>query len=466
MEEIVKKQVIDIWVNHITTNQFVVDVEGYTSNNIDDSRLEAMQVIKVIIRDFINDDINLNEFKAALDVFNRHNNLWNFSAKMGQMYFNLLLKTNEDNIVKLSDLLKNVISEPKDLKDALKKIEELEKFTNHIFLNAEDKRRVPYPGSVGYFLSYFWQVHNHNKWPIIYSSLINGFREIGVWNDQITQKASYNYFYTINEELKVILSENSNKEISNWDIEHAFWNFKFPKNPYTSAVEESSEIQADTKTGQLAAAAEAAINMNAGTATAFIKEETSTTHAEVDFDISDYIIPKVAKLFRIKEGTEETHLYEPLVAETFRQMEFDVSILQQGPRRNPYAALKFREENTAFLVDVKISSVDYFTTTDDRALKESIKDNSIALKKEGYKNIGFIIVCHSFDENYDAFINYISWHTEIRKFLLITTDALLHLLAYKTRDKVKLESVVETMANFGNVVTSAHIIRTFEKVGE
>ncbi len=463
MDELSKKQIIEIWDEHLNANHFVTDTNGHMVNNIDNSRLEAIEVIKVIIRDFINEDITIYEFKAALDIFNRHNNLWNFSAKMGQMYFNQLLKSNEQGIDKLAALLKTVIAEPKDLKDAFKKIEELEKFTNAIFLVAEDKRKVPYPGSVGYFLSYFWQVHNPSKWPILYSSLINGFREIGIWKDQTSQKANYDFFYNLNAEIKDILKEHSKKDISNWDVEHTFWNFK-----YSNIINPNIPVEAEEAPVMNSVKAPSPVEKT-------IVEEVILPKAEpvkpieavnqvVQFDVYDYLIPKVARLFEFSQADTKLDkaLFEPTVAEAFKQLDFEITILPQGVRKNPYCLVKFREENLAFIVDTKLDSGTYFNTTDDRALKEAINDHCSDLKREGYKKVGFMLVCSAFESNHSEFINYISWNTDIKKMMFLTSDALLYLLAFKIKDKIRLSSLIERLVSLSILVTPQSVINEFE----
>ena len=463
MDELSKKQIIEIWDEHLNANHFVTDTNGHLVNNIDNSRLEAIEVIKVIIRDFINEDITIYEFKAALDIFNRHNNLWNFSAKMGQMYFNQLLKSNEQGIDKLAALLKTVIAEPKDLKDAFKKIEELEKFTNAIFLVAEDKRKVPYPGSVGYFLSYFWQVHNPSKWPILYSSLINGFREIGIWKDQTSQKSNYDFFYNLNAEIKDVLKEHSKKDISNWDVEHTFWNFK-----YSNIINPNIPVEAEEAPVMNSVKAPSPVEKT-------IVEEVILPKAEpvkpieavnqvVQFDVYDYLIPKVARLFEFSQADTKLDkaLFEPTVAEAFKQLDFEITILPQGVRKNPYCLVKFREENLAFIVDTKLDSGTYFNTTDDRALKEAINDHCSDLKREGYKKVGFMLVCSAFESNHSEFINYISWNTDIKKMMFLTSDALLYLLAFKIKDKIRLSSLIERLVSLSILVTPQSVINEFE----
>lgn len=72
------------------------------------------------------------------------------------MFFNQLVKVNESSISILSNLLNSCIEQPKNLEDALAKITKLENFCTEIYSKAKDKRKVPKPSSVSYFLSYFW----------------------------------------------------------------------------------------------------------------------------------------------------------------------------------------------------------------------------------------------------------------------------------------------------------------------
>lgn len=93
--------------------------------------------------------------------------------------------------------------------------------------------------------------------------------------------------------------------------------------------------------------------------------------------MSDYLIPKVSRLVELGNKTEKYASakgseYEKLVAEIFKQLDFEVEILGQGSGRNPDAIIKLREENTAFLVDAKAYSNGYSLGIDDRAIKEYI----------------------------------------------------------------------------------------------
>jgi hypothetical protein len=131
-------------------------------------------------------------------------------------------------------------------------------------------------------------------------------------------------------------------------------------------------------------------------------------------------------------------------------------------RKNPYCLVKFREENLAFIVDTKLDSTTYFNTTDDRALKEAINDHCSDLKREGYKKVGFMLVCSAFESNHSEFINYISWNTDIKKMMFLTSDALLYLLAFKIKDKIRLSSLIERLVSLSILVTPQSVINEFE----
>jgi hypothetical protein len=437
------KKIQLIWDNYIKSNKQVLDTKGKEISNIDNNRNDAIIQLKEIIEQFNRGVSNIYEFKTNIDSFNKRNNLWGFTATKGQMFFNQLVKYSESKIDALSALLKDVISKPKDFKDALSKIEKLETYCLTIFNKAKDRRKAPNPGSVGYFLSYFWQIHDNNQWPILYTSLINSYKELDLWEDKSSQKETYSFFFNLNQEIKQVLESYSKKNISNWDAEHAFWNFK--GNPNKGLVKKETVAK----------------EVN-------IEQETSIV-INNSFELSDYLIPKVAKLVDLGNETEKSSAlkgseYEKLVAEIFKQLDFEVEVLGQGTGRNPDAIIRLREENTAFLVDAKAYSNGYSLGVDDRAIKEYINHYSPKLQKEGYKKIGFIIVSNSFKSNFDSFINDVTWNTDIKRFILLSSEALLYLLAYKTKDRLSLSTIIESIIGFGNPVTANNIIEEFDDV--
>lgn len=441
------KQIHIIWDDYIKTNRTVLDTKGNELVNIDDARRLAIVELKKFIEDFQNGNSNIYEFKTNVDSYNKRNNLWGFTATKGQMFFNQLVKNNEANIEGLTKLLKQSIIIPKSLDEALVKIGNLEKHCQTIFNNAKDKRKVPNPGSVSYFLSYFWQIQDESKYPILYTSLINAYIELGLWKETENQVEAYRYFYALNEEIKDVLKVYTGKEKSNWDAEHAFWNFKGnPNKPISTPTKKENKPIVEVE---------------------LEKEKIIAVNAS--FELSDYLIPKVSKLVELGSETDKSasskgSAYEKLVAEIFKQLDFEVETLGQGSGRNPDAILRHREENTAFLVDAKAYSNGYSLGIDDRAIKEYINHYCPKLQKEGYKKIGFIIVSNSFKSNFDSFINEITWNTDIKRFILLSSEALLYLLAFKTKDRIPPATIIETLVSLGNPIEAKNIIEEFDDV--
>jgi hypothetical protein len=445
----IQQQIISIWDKYIIDNKKVVDTKGNDLEDIDSKRIEAIVTLKVIIEDFASGAIDIAEFKTDIDSFNKQNNYWGFTSIKGQMFFNLLLKTSEseEQNKKLTKLLKECISEPKDIVDALNKVDAMDKHTSAIFNNVPDKRKAPNPGSVGYFLSYFWQIHNHDRWPVMYSSMIVSFTDIGLWTEQVTHREAYNTFYNLNEEIKKILSVHAGKSITNWDAEHSFWNFR----TVTAYPKQQLKDKKETL-------------VSSG-------EEIVTAFKEASFNIYDYLPPITAKLIGLGNQTETSGAlkgsnYEKTVVEVFKQLGFsEVLHLGQGKGNEPDIIIKHRVEGAAFIIDAKGYSNGYnLSVADDRAIRDYISRNCAKLNNEGIRKIGFIIVSNSFKTDLDSFINDITWNTDIKRFKLLTSDALLHLLAYKLKGAIQMQDIIDSLISFGNVISHTDIIQKFDDI--
>ena len=444
--EKLKKQILEVWNNYVSTVRTEKDEEGNPVNKIDDSRLYAIEVVKIIINNFLKGDFNVQEFKNALDSYNKHNNLWGFSAKYGQLYFNQLIKANEGNLEKLDLMLKDLITEPKNLRDALSKIDTLEKFTLSIYSKSKDKHNAPYPGAVGYFLSYFWQMYNHQKWPILYSTLLASFKELGVWEDFKTQKETYENYYRVYNEIKDTVEDTSTKIITFWEIEHAFWNYRNkPVNePYLAPKNDQQPVPQAQTGAEVAQVPETVVQHNSGE----------------PIDIRDYVIPKLSRFLDSDATAERSSDGAPdfghLVSEAFAQLDFKVEIRDANTAYGPFAILKLREENIAFIVDAAEDNQQYFEK-DKRMVKSYVGDYCLDLKKEGYKKVGYFVVSNRFDGQYQDYVSYIQWHTDIKKMTLISAEALLYLLAYKIKHRIALPELMEKVSGFPIVLTAQNI---------
>jgi hypothetical protein len=344
-------------------------------------------------------------------------------------------------------LLKQCIKIPRNLPDALQKIEVLEEYVMAIFKKAPDKRKAPNPRSIGYFLSYFWQIHNHKEWPVMYSSLIESFADLGLWQASSSQNEAYSEFYQLNEEIKQILSAHKGSPVLNWEAEHAFWSLKRRTPDVKIEPTPTSAIQPEP-----------------------IKETQVSALAEASFDIYDYLPRLVTNLIELGADRESTgsakgSKYEKAVCEVFKLLGFTIESLGQGSGREPDLIAIHKEDNVAFIVDAKAYAQGYMlNAADDRAIREYINYYCPKLKREGIQRIGFIIVSNSFKAAFDDFSNDITWRTDIKRFILLRSDALLHLLAYRNKDQKSLSEIVEVMISFGPVISAQDIIQQFDDI--
>jgi len=438
LDEGAKEKIINIWNSYNASEKKVYDTKGTELPNIDELRIKSIVILKKIISEFMNTKLTIEQFKTEIDSYNKRNNHWGFTAIKGQMFFNQLVKVGIDNEEELTNIIKDTIRCPENKSQALKKIDILDTFCQKYFNKAKDKRKVPNPGSVCYFLSYFWQVEDHEKWPIMYTSLINVFSNLGIWPENETQSDAYRIFQILNDEIIQNIAKEIKKPISYWEIEHAFWSVN--GNPMKLAKKDTED-----------------------------KEKKITEKTIVHIDLKDYIIPKISKLIELGSDKESTsskkgYEFEKIVAEAFRQLDFDVEILGQGTGRNPDVIAKYREDNTAFLIDAKAYSEGYSLGLDNRAIKEYINIHCPKLIKEGYKKIAFIIVSNSFKTDLEEFINEVTWNTDIKRFILLTSEALLYLVAYKTKDKQNIQAIIDSLVAIKNPITAEKIISEYEDV--
>jgi hypothetical protein len=432
------EKIKEIWLHYDASEKLLATESADTAGELDAQRLETIKIIKTYIEDYFQNNSSISQFKTSIDSYNKRNNHWGFTAIKGQMFFNQLVKAGLTNEDELNLLVKDVIKYPVTIDDAISKIDTLEKYCLNIYNKATDKRTAPKPSSICYFLSYFWQIQNYEKWPIMYTSLVSSFSSLNLWNNFSTQSDTYRYFYQLNNEIIAIVEKSANRKINYWDIEHAFWLYDQANNSIKPLTKNENSPQI---------------------------EPTINT----SFNYLEYIIPKLSKLIELGadkalSSSKKGYQYEQMVSEAFNQLDFDIEQFGQGSGRNPDLIAKYREDNTAFLIDAKAYSEGYSLGLDDRAIKEYITIHCPKLTKNGYKKIGFIIVSNSFKSDFDEFVNEITWNTEIKRFVLITSEALLYLLAYKTKDKLSLKDIIESMVSIGNPITSDKVIAKFQDI--
>ncbi|HOX32826.1 MAG TPA: restriction endonuclease FokI C-terminal domain-containing protein [Spirochaetales bacterium] len=441
-----QRKILDIWRDYSRSDKTIIDAKGNAVPDIDSQREEALPALRGLLNDFLGGSMEIGSFKSSIDSFNKRNNLWGFTATKGQMFFNQLAKAGASDLAALVGILKSALALPQGLDGALAKVEELAAYCKVHFDKAADKRTAPNPGSVCYFLSYFWQVQDRLAWPIMYSSLIEALDALGVWEPSESPRADYERFYRVNADIEELIGSGGGAKPSHWEIEHAFW--RFIRRPGAS----TRPSQPRQGRGQ-APAPEAA--------------PVRPTPAEGSIVLADYLIPRIAGLVELGADTENSgarkgYIFEQMTAEAFQLLDFETTSLGQGRGRNPDFIARSREESSAFIVDAKAYSEGYSLGRDDRAMREYIATHCPRLRSDGYKKVGFIVVSNSFKDDLEDLAVELTWETDIKRFILLETEALLYLLAYKTRNRLRASDIIAFLVSMTNPIGKADIIGKFD----
>lgn len=444
-------EIIEIWNAYIASERASKGPDGNYWDAFDSARQTAIVDIKLILQELETGAITLPEFKSKLDSYNKRNNLWGFTATKGQMFFNQILRESEPNLEQFTKDYLLYIKEPTNRAEAVQKIEQLEKYSAAFYAKQEDKRRGPNPVSVGYFLSYFWQIRNPEKWPILYSSLLQAWEQLGLWSPIQEQGKAYEEFNRINEEIREVLQIETGTKISNWLIEHAFWHYL------------GNEISSRPKEKSKPASKERVIPPPIQP----IEAQNTQLEIKPKFDLSEYLGTRASRLLALgseseKPSSQKGYEFEQGVSEVFKMLGFDMTPYGQGKGRFPDAVLKYPRERVAFMVDAKAYSKGYSIGTDYRAIDDYISTIGQQLIKDGYSKLGFIIVSNSFiDSEAEQFAGKVTWNTEVRRFIFLETEALLYLLALKIKDGLSVTEIIGKLVGSGHHITPSKVLETF-----
>ncbi|WP_418286776.1 hypothetical protein [Halorubrum sp. DTA46] len=166
------QQLVRAWDAFKENDYRMKDSQGkvVTMEEADQRREDRLPVLRELIEDFLSEDLPLGEFKTEIDGQNKRFPYWGFKGMNGMMFFNMIYSSaGEERWDELGDLLRNIIQTPTDKTEAKAKIRSLQGFVERLRNEVEDLRTAPRPGSIPYFLSYFWQVQDPERYPIYYT---------------------------------------------------------------------------------------------------------------------------------------------------------------------------------------------------------------------------------------------------------------------------------------------------------
>lgn len=417
------ERIQQVWQVYISNGEKILNAsKEYTQQELDLKRREIIPEVLSWLNRFLKDEVALEEFKTVNDGINKRNRLWGFQAINGQMFFNVMTKNSlaGDRREEFIGLLKTSLPVPSSIDQAQTKIKTFALFAKELGQFSADPRGAPKIGSIPFFLSYFWQIQQPEKYPVYYTSMVNALGELDIWSPSGEVDEDYTSFYKLNHEMLELLSKQVTKKLSLWDVEHAFWFQNQPQIQITEVSSTKEPLQTINRINQI---------------------ESPTEEFSESF-----IPPIVAMLPRLaandeilaetyrKSGKAIEKVFEEKLATLFKMLGYETRLLGQGQGRVPDGIAVSQEFRYAIIYDAKVRQKPYTMGTDERAIREYIASQGERLRRQGMRNLYFMVISSAFTGNHDDAIRSLKIETNVNEVLLVEVKSLLAMLEGRLRN--------------------------------
>ncbi|WP_160134458.1 hypothetical protein [Halococcus salsus] len=416
-----ERQITRVWDAFADTG-FVYVSESGDRHNLSEGRKEREERLPIrqkLLQAFLDGETDIMEFKRKMASEVGRHKLWGFSGFSGQMFFNTLVSSADLDDADLDELLREVFTAPNDKASAASKIRKLERYVKRLRSQIDDLNSAPSAGFIPYFVSYFWQLQDPNKYQIYYKSIRRAFSDLAIWDPSDNLAEDYVEFWDLNEEIRELIESYSNEEVHLWTIERMclFWLNR----------DEVSDGATDEDGG----------NSSSG----------ATEIVEANSFPDSYIPPIVSILPDLAQNTEEMKnigsetgravetLFEDRLAKCLRMLGYTVEERGQGSGRNPDGIARARRHNYAIIYDAKVRQDGYrFATNDERQFRDYIDAEVGRLQSQGFRNVYFTVFSSFYDADRPDAVRRLKIETEIQEVRLIETNALLDILETRLRE--------------------------------
>lgn len=394
----------------------------------DKERVELIDgELKQKVEAYLAGRVPLVQFKAKIDSVNKRHENWGFKGIKGMMFFHMVVNVAHD-AAECDQEIKAAIAVPANEDIARSRIRTFARYVRRIgdahVEGGGSKQGRPKPGSIPFFMSYFWQLQDRRTWPVYYTNSVNTMVDLNLWQPSEDLAEDYITFKHLHEELAEVFTKASGRPFDLYDVEHVFW-FK-GGNPYD---------------GQKAA-------------TTQVDDAVTERQTQITGDDSpnlvrlpdSYVPPIIAVLPRIARneagfealakasGTSLSRAFEKSIHAAFTIMGYDTKLLGQGQGRVQDGLAVEPNSSYAILWDAKIREGGYSMGTDDRAIREYIHTQSRELKRRFLRNIYYVVVSSSFLDDFDVAIRSIKMETDVNEVCLLEATALVAMVDARLRN--------------------------------
>jgi hypothetical protein len=386
--------------------------------------------LKPLVQSYLDGGADLTTFRSKIDSLNKRNQFWGFKGIKGQMFFNMVVNVADD-AQECDQEIKSAIVLPANEQLASSRMKTFASYVQRLgeqWVSAGNTRHgCPKPGSIPFFLSYFWQVQDRDMWPVYYTSSVNAMADLNLWQPSGELADDYVAYKRLHEELAQLFAADAGRVFHLYDVEHVFW-FK-GGNPYKAAhVDEAPEAEDARGLRASMAAADELARLPEGYVPPIVAILSRISRHETGLD----------ELAR-RSGTTLDRAFEKYIDAAFTMLGYDTKLLGQGQGRVPDGVAVAMDEGYAILWDGKIRAGGYSMGTDDRTIREYITTQSRELKRRrSLRNIYYAIVSSTFADDFDDAIRSIKMETDVNEVVLIEADALVAMVDAKLRSPLQL----------------------------
>ncbi|MDG3008311.1 restriction endonuclease FokI C-terminal domain-containing protein [Paludisphaera mucosa] len=413
--------------------------------------------LKPLVASYLTGGTPLAEFKSKIDGINKRNEFWGFKGIKGQMFFNMVVNVADDE-AECDQELKAAIALPTGEEIARSRIKTFHSYVKrigHEFVESGGtKQGRPNPGSIPFFLSYFWQVQDRATWPVFYTNSVNTMVDLNLWQPSDELAEDYLAYKHIQEELAALFTQASGRPFDLYGVEHVFW-FK-GGNPYGDSKplrdgERPTPTPPIPPTVQDAAASSRLPESYVPPVVAIL---TSMARNEPGLEA-------VAKA----SGTSLPRAFEKSIHAAFTVLGFDTKLLGQGSGRVPDGLALEHDNSYAILWDAKVREDGYSMGTDDRAIREYVMTQSRELKrKKTLRNIYYAVVSSGFKDDYDDLIRSIKMETDTNEVCLLEAAALVAMVDARLRNPLQVSlgsDGLQRLFSISGILTADDVLKNF-----